>query len=192
MSLEEYPNGGHFKWLRPWVEGRKLRTVIDCGAHVGMWSRYWYDRVERIEAFEPNPDIIPKFKEEMKGIKNITLHEYALGSNSGTVAMQYGKHPGTYHIKPNLYEHDGDIKIRTLDSFNFTKVDIIKIDVEGYEVPLLEGARETILANKPIIQIEANETGIRYGRPKIEISNTLRSLGMVRVAKQWPDQIWCF
>ncbi len=188
MSLDEYPNGGHFRWLRPWVEGRKLRTVIDCGAHVGMWSRYWYDRVERIEAFEPNPDIIPKFKEQMKDIPNITLHEYALGNCSDSVSMQYGKHPGTYHVK----ENGGDIEMRTLDSFNFTKVDIIKIDVEGYEVPLLLGAKKTILDNKPIIQIEANETGLRYGRPKIEISNTLKSFGMVRIAKQWPDQIWCF
>ena len=82
--------------------------------------------------------------------------------------------------------------MRTLDSYNFTDVDIIKIDVEGYEVPLLHGAKQTILSNRPWIQIEANKAGLRYGRPKTEIAKVLIEFGMKRRAKEWPDQIWSF
>ena len=186
---QRYPNGGHFTWLRQFLQkGKKLRTAIDCGAHQGMWTTSWNSIVEKIEAFEPNPDVIPMFKDRTFGIDNITLHEVALGDKFSSVSMQYETHTGTYHVK----DHSGTIEMKTLDSYNFNDVDIIKIDVEGYEVPLLEGAKETILNNRPVIQIEANHTGDRYGRPKIEISKILSSFGMKRIAKEWPDQIWRF
>ena len=103
-----------------------------------------------------------------------------------------GSLPGGLRIVNNNELFGTPYEVKTLDSYNFTDVDIIKIDVEGFEVPLLEGARETILSNRPWIQIEANETGNRYGRPKIEILNTLDKFGMKRIAKEWPDQIWSF
>ena len=102
--------------------------------------------------------------------------------------MEYVDHPGTYYIK----DYKGSIPVKTLDSYNLTDVDVIKIDVEGFEVPVIEGARQNILSNKPWIQIEANHTGDRYGRPKKFILNALANLGMRRRAKEWPDQIWSF
>ena len=132
--MEVYPNGGHFKWLMPWVRGRELRTAIDCGGHKGMWSVHWTKLVKNIEAFEPNPEILPIFKKRTAGMDNITLHEVALGDKPGKVSMQYETHPGTFHVKDNT----GTIEMRTLDSYNFTDVDIIKIDVEGYEVRCAE------------------------------------------------------
>jgi len=185
---KSYPNNGHFLWLWPHVKHLKLRRVIDCGGHIGNWTINWFDRCEKIEAFEPNRQILPIYKEQTKHIKNLSLHEVALGDRAGSVSMDYESHQGTYHVVDNA----GPIEIRTLDSYNFTNVDVIKIDVEGFEVPLLDGARDTIISNKPWIQIEANNSGKRYGRPKTAILDKLHSFGMKRVAKEWPDQIWRF
>ena len=102
--------------------------------------------------------------------------------------MQYETHSGTYHIK----NYNGSINLRTLDSYNFQNVDIIKIDVEGFEIPVLNGAKQTILSQQPVIQIEGNDSGKKYGRSKIDIFNLLVSWGMKRVIKKWPDQIWRF
>ena len=82
--------------------------------------------------------------------------------------------------------------MKTLDSFAFDSVDIIKIDAEGYELPVLQGAKETISRNRPWIQVEGNKSGERYGRTKVDIKNFLSDLGMTRVTKKWPDQIWTF
>jgi FkbM family methyltransferase len=183
-----YPNDGHFLWLWPYVKDLKLRRIIDCGGHIGNWTINWHDKCEKIEAFEPNTEILPIFKEQTKNIKNLSLHEVALGDRPGTVDMDYESHKGTYHVTTD----NGPIEIKTLDSYNFQDVDIIKIDVEGFEVPLLDGAKETILSNRPWIQIEANKTGERYNRPKIKILEKLASFGMKRIAKEWPDQIWSF
>ena len=102
--------------------------------------------------------------------------------------MQYADHSGTYHVTGQ----NGDNEIKTLDSFEFDRVDIIKIDAEGYELPVLQGAKETILRNRPWVQIEGNKSGERYGRTKLDIKNFLDDLGMTRVTKKWPDQVWTF
>ena len=180
----------HHDWLWPWVQNQTLRTAIDCGGCRGDWTMFWYDKVKQIEVFEPNPSMIDELKYNVKNMDNVNVHEHALGDRPGMETMDYVKddHVGTYAIT----EQKGDIEIRILDSYHFTDVDIMKIDVEGYEVPLLLGAKETILSNRPWIQIEANETGKRYGRQKIHIFETLTNFGMRRIAKEWPDQIWSF
>ncbi len=179
----------HYDWLWPWVKHLNLRRAIDCGGHLGNWTLHWHDKVEVIEVFEPNIEVLPDFKKNTEHLKNINLYEHALGDKAGTVAMDYETHIGTYRIT----KEEGPHHINTLDSYNFTDVDIIKIDVEGFEVPLLDGAKETIMSNRPWIQIEANETGEKfYNRPKRKILDKLVSFGMRRRAKEWPDQIWSF
>jgi len=46
------------------------------------------------------------------------------------------------------------IKVNTLDSYDFKDVDIIKVDTEGYEFPVVLGAEQTIVNQKPIVQLE--------------------------------------
>ena len=181
------PNG-NYDLLHPYVKDKSLRRVIDVGAWWGPWSLWWQDKAQHIEIFEPNQQILPKLKDNIENFKNCTLHETALGDTPGNVSMEYADHTGTYHIKDN----SGSISLKTLDSYNFDSVDIIKIDAEGYEIPVLQGARNTILENRPWIQIEGNKSGERYGRTKLDIHNFLTQLGMIRVVKKWPDQVWKF
>ena len=68
-------------------------------------------------------------------------------------------------IKRNEGYQRVQIAQRTLDSYNFNDVDIIKIDTEGYELQVLEGAQDTIKRNRPIVQIECVEIQPRaFGR----------------------------
>ena len=181
------PNG-NYDLLYTYVKDKSLRRVIDVGAWWGPWSLWWQDKAQHIEIFEPNEQILPKLKDNIKNLKNCTLYETALGDTAGNVSMEYVDHTGTYHIK----DTSGSISLKTLDSYNFDSVDIIKIDAEGYEIPVLEGARNTIIENKPWIQIEGNKSGERYGRTKLDINKFLIDLGMKRVVKKWPDQVWKF
>ena len=119
---------------------------------------------------------------------NCTLHKTALGETEGTVSMQYDTYSGTNHIT----ESHGDVEINTLDSYNFGDVDVIKIDVEGYEISVLYGAKQTITTQKPLLQIEGNSAGKRYGIHKKQIHDLLNQWGMTRIEKKWPDQVWAF
>ena len=179
---------GNYDILKKHVKDRKLHTIIDIGAWWGPWSLWWHDKVQSVEIFEPNKDILPKLVNNVGKFQNCEIHHTALGDRHGSVSMQCADHSGTYHVTGQ----DGDIEMKTLDSFAFDSVDIIKIDAEGYELPVLQGAKETISRNRPWIQVEGNKSGERYGRTKVDIKNFLSDLGMTRVIKKWPDQVWTF
>jgi len=102
---------------------------------------------------------------------NIVTENVALGPVSGTVEMHIKKNDGHNRVandgyttpkgklvKTNTGYQRVSVPQKTLDSYNYTDVDIIKIDVEGYELQVLEGASNTIAQNRPIVQIECVET----------------------------------
>jgi len=109
---------------------------------------------------------------------NIQTYNVALGPTSGSVEMHIKKNDGHNRVSNDGYTTPSGkpVKINTgyqrvsvpqltLDSYNFTDVDIVKIDVEGYELQVLEGAHQTIANNRPIVQIECVETQPRaFGR----------------------------
>ena len=188
LQYDFHDKNGNYDILYQYVKDNPIRKIIDVGAWWGPWSLWWHDKVESVEIFEPNKDILPKLENNLGKFKNCKIHHTALGDRQGSVSMQCGDHSGTFHVT----DQNGDIEIKTLDSFYFDNVDIIKIDAEGYELPVLEGAKETILRNRPWIQVEGNKSGERYGRTKLDIKNFLSDLGMTRVTKKWPDQVWTF
>jgi FkbM family methyltransferase len=108
----------------------------------------------------------------------ITTHNVALGPTAGTVEMHIKKNDGHNRVSNDGYSTvtGKAVKVNTgyqrvsvpqltLDSYNYTDVDIIKIDVEGYELQVLDGATQTIANNRPIVQIECVETQPRaFGR----------------------------
>lgn len=100
----------------------------------------------------------------------IQTYNVALGPTAGSVEMHIKKNDGHNRVANDGYKllSGKPVKVNTgyqrvtvpqhtLDSYNFTDVDIIKIDVEGYEFQVLEGAIQTIANNRPIIQIECVE-----------------------------------
>ena len=101
----------------------------------------------------------------------IQTYNVALGPTAGSVEMHIKKNDGHNRVSNDGYKtvSGREVKVNTgyqrvsvpqltLDSYNFTDVDIIKIDVEGYELQVLEGASDTIKRNRPIVQIECVET----------------------------------
>ena len=188
LQYDFLDKNGNYDLLYQYVKDSPIRKIIDVGAWWGPWSLWWHDKAQKVEIFEPNKDILPKLVNNVGKFQNCEIHHTALGDRHGSVSMQVADHSGTYHVTGQ----DGDIEMKTLDSFAFDSVDIIKIDAEGYELPVLQGAKETISRNRPWIQVEGNKSGERYGRTKVDIKNFLSDLGMTRVTKKWPDQIWTF
>ena len=100
----------------------------------------------------------------------INTYNVALGPVAGSVEMHIKKNDGHNRVANDNYTklNGKPVKVNTgyqrvqvpqhtLDSYNFKDVDIIKIDVEGYELQVLEGAVNTIAQNRPIVQIECVE-----------------------------------
>ena len=83
----------------------------------------------------------------------------------------------------------GQTKISKLDSLGYNNIDLIKIDVEGFEMEVLKGAEKT-LENVQYIMIELNGNSQRYGSSKRDIKEHLKSLGFKVLIKTWPDIVY--
>lgn len=124
-------------------------VCLDVGGHVGLWSRDFAAKFKQVHAFEPVEEHRACFAKNVP-MDNVTLHPCALGEKEGGVKMALSPHStGGTHIGG-----EGDIPLKTMDSFGFEKVDFIKLDCEGYEVFALKGGEQTLLRCKPVICVE--------------------------------------
>ena len=168
---------------------KQFRTAVDVGAHVGLWSMHLAEKFSGIHAFEPVPIFRSCFvRNAAQG--NITLHRYPLGSRDADVAMVYDPaDSGGTHVGGA-----GDMKMRTLDSFEFQDVDFAKLDCEGYELEVLKGAVETLKRCRPCVIVEQKphkllpNFGIK-GAPAVDF---LRGMGAVLRKEMGGDFIMSF
>jgi FkbM family methyltransferase len=132
---------------------KNKNLALDIGANVGLWSRDLCNQFGRVIAFEPVADFRECLIKNVP-VANLEIQPCALGATEALINMIITpNNTGHSHIDPNSIG-DGQIPMRTLDSFNLSRVDYIKIDCEGYENNILLGAKQTIINNHPIIVIE--------------------------------------
>ena len=140
----------------------ELNNVIDVGSHIGFWSKEFTELFKHVYAFEPMNEVRECY---IKNIvkDNYTLYPYGLGSVEKKVKIQYDPNEtGNTFITS---KGNREIEVYPLDSFQFNKIDYIKIDAEGYEIEVCKGAVKLIERDKPFIHIEKkkkvmNKTGL--------------------------------
>jgi FkbM family methyltransferase len=184
--LEEAGNGqqpqrnASLKYVEQW------RTAIDVGANVGEWTRALAKKFDYVICFEPNPNFRECFNRNITE-SNVTLYPYGLSTHAHT-AEQGTNHTYLNYVVGDTKPRKGDIECRSLDSFDLHDVDYIKIDVDGFEIPVLRGAQETLKRNNPVINIEMKERK----RPKIveESRRILRNLGYNSHSRVRSDEVW--
>lgn len=154
----------HFtKYIKNLIEDKPKRRFIDIGSHLGYitipLSKY-YHTVESFEICYDNFKYLNKNISE-SGQNNINSYNIGLSNiQKDDVGIVFdSKNTGTTHIVGyGITEREDNpthfSKLTTLDSFNFSDVDFIKIDVEGHELEVLEGCIETIIKCKPLIIFE--------------------------------------
>lgn len=137
--------------------------VLDIGAHIGTETVLMANCVGKygqVHAFEPQKKI---FRELVANCQinqiedHVKLYHMAIGSQHCQIVT--GRIVVNSEGKTNeggigLWGGGDLVEMRTLDSFNFENVSLIKIDVEGGENDVIEGMVETLKRNKPVIIIE--------------------------------------
>lgn len=174
-------------------------TFIDVGANFGTFSLGLVKSLGpngRVHAFEAQRIIYNMMvgSVALNGITNIYCHNMAVGSRDGRIDLplfDYAKplNFGSVELGPQQRErleqerlHDPDrvesIPITTLDRFGFARADMIKIDVEGMETDVLDGAGETIRRCRPVLFIEFFKSDQQALRQRVEAMNyTLYTVG---------------
>ena len=131
--------------------------VIDAGANMGCYSYAFLNKVGitgEVYCFEPSKEAYECLVCNLGKMQNCMLFNMALGCETGSVnVVQENQNAGMNYCQTSKA---GKIPLRTIDSFNFHKVDFIKIDVEGFELMVLQGAIKTLTNFKPVLYIEIN------------------------------------
>jgi hypothetical protein len=105
---------------------------------------------------------------------HITLHNLALADRAGYASIHNNNQGLANYIQPDL---QGRIPVSTIDSYAWQDVDIIKIDVEGREWPVLQGADATIRLCRPVVQVEMWGWERRFGINNQHMLDFFRDLG---------------
>lgn len=152
--------------------GRPVKVAFDIGANVGQTAREFLKAfpAARVHAFEPHPTT---FRELQKlSDPRLRQHNLALGETSGSVTMyEYGETGGASlrnSLAPNArtasqfgYQAtERSVACTTLDAFcadqGIDRVDLLKIDVEGFELAVLKGGPK-MLEDVAFIYLEFND-----------------------------------
>ena len=132
---------------------------IDIGTNIGIYSYHFRNKFAFIEAFEPIDEVTNSL-ESIK-LSNVRVNHVALSSNQGDLELRVPVEKGEpVYTRATLEKKcvnsyvSRQIIVKTLDQYSFEYVDLIKIDVEGHELDVIAGARETIMKWKPILIVE--------------------------------------
>ena len=158
--------------LDPFLATRELvnadaPVVFDVGANVGATAlryRALYPRAE-IHCFEPYPPSFERLAVALAGDGRISLHRTALSSEAGRAVLNVNRNAETNSLLPSddraaqywgegLLETAGavEVEVQTLDGFcaehSIARVDVLKLDVQGAEYSVLEGAEAMLAARR--------------------------------------------
>ena len=137
------------------------RRCIDIGANVGLYTYRFAQLFRHVESFEPIP-LCAKIISSSK-LRNVTVHNTALSNQHGQATLNIpatgGPEATSFASLSNQFAEADTLTVdlQTLDSFEFSEVDLIKIDVEGHELEVLQGGLETLKRQSPTLLIEIEQ-----------------------------------
>lgn len=160
------PLSGELNTLR-YIESKFLSNknviIFDVGANIGNYSQKIIKEFKnnnfQLYSFEPSKETFFELKKRFKNIPNINLYNLGFGEENGTktlysnkkksgLASMYDRRLLHFGIKMNLQE---SIKIFTIDDFckkkRIRRIDFLKLDAEGHELSILNGAKKMIKNN---------------------------------------------
>lgn len=160
---------GHIESLELLAVAKPLgiRSIYDIGAHVGTWALLAKAVIPEaaVEAFEPLAKHCTEFGKALQGVGGVRLHAIALGSENGSALLRVTDCSDASSLLPpaaagrtqfDISEVEQiRVELRRLDDFRaefgLAFPDLIKLDVQGYEMEVLKGAAECLAHAKAIV-----------------------------------------
>jgi FkbM family methyltransferase len=132
-------------------------VYVDCGAYTGdtimECAKTFGSRIAKIVAFEPDEENFEKLKNTVDDKENITLFKAGVWSENTKLGFVSGELAGS-RVDTSIDKTDNEIEVKAIDETpECAEASFIKMDIEGSELNALEGAKKTIVRNRPILTI---------------------------------------
>jgi FkbM family methyltransferase len=174
---------------------KKDSIVFDIGVNIGCTALRMSQICSegRVYGFEPDKQNFSACMDNINlnpQVRNLQLSPIALGSESGMVSMTVTepRNRGGNHISAtsNLSQSEADIPMVSLDAFvanqHISQINVIKIDTEGFEFKILQGAKVCLTKFKPSLFIELNHGNLqRQGDSATAMIQLLNQLGYKKI-----------
>ncbi len=154
------PGADFFIDVRKKIGYPQMDTIFDVGANIGQTVEWLRDGEPnaKIYCFEPVSTTFKELVSKKGGDKNCIFEQLALGDTKGEVVIKvFGDKPGWNSLRNDLMNKDANareevLKVTTLDAYcnenGIKKIDLLKIDTEGFEINVLEGAKNMLEGNR--------------------------------------------
>ena len=144
---------------------KKGGSIIDVGANIGNHSVYFSKICKKVLSIEPNPACYFLIKANLlaNSCENVTVLNKAVSDTIGTANLCFDYlHTGGGSILPSGKKVETEtiqVETVTLDSLmgEVEKISCLKIDAEGHEVNIINGARNLLTRDKPLVVFEAHD-----------------------------------
>lgn len=164
-------------------------VAIDGGANYGLMSYHMNARFQQVLAFEIDHTLRSCLETNMKtfSCSNVKIEPYGLGDVEKSVDLvRTGKSFGNF-VNPDAAT--GSFPIRSIDSYNLDSVGFIKLDCEGYEPLIIQGAEQTIKKSFPVILMERKVLVQKYNFGNHHTEGLLQSWGYNKLINLGKDVI---
>lgn len=149
--------------------------VADIGANHGVYTYAFARRGAYVEAFEPQPECVEVLASFAASRRSVRVHPVALGAAEGRAHLIAPGERGPetrVHTAPS--PGPAPIRVTTLDQLDLGTFALLKIDVEGAERAVLQGALQTLARDRPLIFVEIEQRHL--DRPIAEVFEFVESL----------------
>jgi FkbM family methyltransferase len=184
------------------LELRPGDIVIDCGANIGKFTEPLSRTGATVFVFEPDPYCFEILSETFGKAPNVTLHNKAVGITDGSIkfyrAHDFETDPGKRSLSSSVYgsklnvDATRPIVVDQIDLIGFIEnlpagVRLLKMDVEGAEIPILETLIETgVISKVSNIFAETHERGIpELASRTVALRAKIRSEGYDNINLDW-------
>lgn len=168
------------------------RRAVQAGGNIGIFAKRLAEEFQEVVTFEPDAGLFKAMSINAPE-RNIVRHQMALGDMSCGVSLSAERrdssgrpsHEGLTHVTG-----DGNIPMRTLDSFQYAYCSLLYLDIEGYELKALRGASETIDRCRPVVGLEVNGSSEYYGDSDEALRTFMREKRYVLKFTRNSDEIY--
>jgi FkbM family methyltransferase len=174
---------------------KKWDYAVDVGAHVGLWAHDMAQKFGKVWCFEPAPHNFACLAKNMAEHDNVVLSAVALGDKEHkcTIGRDGDRqlNSGSEYVS---ISNTGPVRMVNLDSCDLPGCDLLKVDVEGWELMVLRGAKKTIGQYHPVIIMETDKKFARkrYGWNDFDATRFLMMRDYKEVWHGRPDRVFAY